>query len=67
MQHRANCVSIVLTLLFLTSSNAQQDDFPVLKGPYLGLILPEIVDTKIRSFTISDHGGAHHGKETKSS
>lgn len=31
-----------------------------------GLILPEKMDTKIRSFIISDHGGAHHGKETKS-
>ena len=30
------------------------------------VILPEEMDTKIRSFIISDHGGVHHGKEKKS-
>jgi len=36
MKYRAIFVGILLSILFVFSSNAQQDDFPVLKGPYLG-------------------------------
>jgi len=43
MKHRAIFVGILLCHIFVFSNNAQQDDFPVLKGPYLGQKPP--VDT----------------------
>lgn len=36
MKHRAFCIAILVSLTFVFISYAQQDDFPVLKGPYLG-------------------------------
>jgi Tol biopolymer transport system component len=46
MKYRAIYVGILLSILFVFISHAQQDDFPVLKGPYLGQkppgIIPEI-------------------------
>ena len=35
MKHREICIAILLSITFVFSSHAQQDDFPVLKGPYL--------------------------------
>jgi len=36
MKYRTICVGIFLSITFVISSNAHQDDFPVLKRPYLG-------------------------------
>ena len=36
MKYRAIFVGILLSIIFVFSSNAQKDDFPVLRGPYLG-------------------------------
>ncbi len=36
MKLKAICVGIILFIIFVFSSHAQQDDFPLLKGPYLG-------------------------------
>lgn len=46
MKPKAIYVGILLSILFAFSSHAQQDEFPVLKGPYLGQkppgMMPEI-------------------------
>jgi Tol biopolymer transport system component len=36
MKHRTLLAGMLLSLTFIFSSHAQQNDFPVLKGPYLG-------------------------------
>lgn len=36
MKHRAIFGGILLSIIFVFNSNAQQGDFPILKGPYLG-------------------------------
>lgn len=50
MKPKAICVGILLPILFVSCINAQQGDFPVLKGPYLGQkppgMTPEIVSTE---------------------
>jgi len=36
MKHRSILLGIMLSIIFIFNSPAQQDDFPILKGPYLG-------------------------------
>jgi len=53
MKQRAICVGILLTLGIVFNCCAQQDDFPVLKGPYLGQNppgnVPKVFEPKIVS------------------
>ncbi len=60
MKYRAIFVGIFLSLLLIFSSHAQQDEFPVLKGPYLGqkppgmnpvIFAPGIVSTDMSEFS----------------
>ena len=55
MKPKAICVGILLSILFVSCINAQQGDFPVLKGPYLGqkppgmtpdVFAPDVLSTK---------------------
>lgn len=50
MKHKEICIAIVLSVTFEFSSHAQQDNFPVLTGPYLGQtpprLTPEVFTTK---------------------
>jgi len=46
MKHRVIYVGILLAVIFVFMSHAQQDDFPVLKGPYLGQTLPGNIPVK---------------------
>ena len=59
MKPKAICVGILLSLMFASCINAQQDDFPILKGPYLGQKLPgmtpEIFAPGIVSYQRSVH------------
>ena len=36
MKYKTLCIGILLSIIFIFQINAQNDDFPVLKGPYLG-------------------------------
>ena len=53
MKHRGIFVGIFLSIVFVFSSHAQKDDFPVLKGPYLGQKppgkVPKVFEPKIVS------------------
>ena len=46
MRYKAIFVVVLLSIIFVSTSHSQQDDFPVLKGPYLGQkppgMIPEI-------------------------
>ncbi len=61
-------LSFPVHCLFLDAGNTKKGEqmrkytalMPIL------LILPEIMDTKIRTLIISVQGGAHHGQEEKS-
>jgi hypothetical protein len=60
MKHRVILVEILISIIFIFSSNAQQDDFPVLKGPYLGQkppgMIPEIFLPGIVTTELNEHG-----------
>ena len=43
MKQKAVMAGILFSILFVFSSHAQQDDFSVLKGPYLGQKPPGLV------------------------
>jgi Tol biopolymer transport system component len=53
MMSKAICVGILLSIVFVSCIKAQQDDFPVLKGPYLGQqppgTMPEVFGPRIIS------------------
>ncbi len=62
MKPKAIFVGLLLSLIFVFSSQAQQGDFPVLKGPYLGqkppgmtpeIFAPGIISTDAFEFSIS--------------
>jgi len=59
MKRSAICVGILLANIFLFSYYAQQDDFPVLKGPYLGQkppgMTPEVFAPGIVSSEHQEH------------
>ncbi len=59
MKPKATCVGILLSIMFVSCINAQQGDFPVLKGPYLGQkppgMTPEIFAPGIVSHQRSVH------------
>ncbi|WP_237064501.1 hypothetical protein, partial [Microbulbifer zhoushanensis] len=48
MKHLYILSSLLLSALFITSASHGQDEFPVLKGPYLGWSYPQKVDTLTR-------------------
>jgi len=58
MRFRAIFVGILLSITFVFTSKAQQDEFPVLKGPYLGQkppgMIPEIFAPGIISTNIHE-------------
>jgi len=61
VKHRAICIAIVLSIIFVISSHAQQNDFPVLKGPYLGQKAPgELPEAFAPSIIFSEN--AVHGQ-----
>jgi Tol biopolymer transport system component len=53
MKHRAIYVVVLLSIIFVLSFSSQQDDFPVIKGPYLGQKppgkVPKVFEPKIVS------------------
>ncbi|MGB7295763.1 MAG: hypothetical protein WBC70_09265 [Candidatus Aminicenantales bacterium] len=51
MKKEAIDVGILLPLIFIVASQAQQSDFPVLKGPYLGQKPPGIRKAAMKIFT----------------
>ena len=60
MKSRTILMGIILSTVFVLNSNAQQDDFPVLEGPYLGqrppglkpeIFAPGIVSTESHEFS----------------
>jgi len=60
LKPRVISVGILLSIIFVFSSNAQQEDFPVLKGPYLGQkppgMVPEIFLPGIVTTELNEHG-----------
>ena len=71
MKHREICIAILLSITFIFSSHAQQKEFPVLKGPYLGQkppgMTPEIFAPGIVSSEHQEHSSlafSPDGKET---
>jgi len=57
MKYGAIYVGILLSIVFVFHSHAQQSDFPILKGPYLGQKQPGIVPVVFASDVVStnDH------------
>jgi Tol biopolymer transport system component len=59
MKYRAIYVGVLLSIIFVLNSNSQQDDFPVLKGPYLGQkppgMTPEVFAPGIVSSEHQEH------------
>jgi hypothetical protein len=53
MRHRAIFVGILLSIIFAFCSHVQQDEFPVLKSPYLGQKPPGMVPQKFAPWLIS--------------
>ncbi len=60
MKQRAIFIRILLSIIFVVINHAQQDDFPLLKGPYLGqkppgmdpvIFAPGIVSTAMSEFS----------------
>jgi len=60
MKLKAISTGILLFIILGFSSNAQQDDFPILKGPYLGQkppgMVPEIFLPGIVTTELNEHG-----------
>jgi Tol biopolymer transport system component len=65
MEHRSICTGIILAILLILTSHAQHNDFPILKGPYLGqkppgmtpeLFVPGMISTKGPEFCITFSG-----------
>jgi len=61
MKFRAVFIGVLLSIMFVSISHSQQDEFPVLKGPYLGqkppgstprLFLPDIITEQVHSTAI---------------
>jgi len=61
MKSKAIFIGILLSIIFIFNSQAQQDDFPVLKGSYLGqkppgmtpeVFAPDIISTNMNASTI---------------
>jgi len=56
MKTKAKFVGIVVSLIFVFSSHAQQNDTPVLKGPYLGQKSPGMTPVVFAAGVVSPDG-----------
>jgi len=69
MKPKKSLIGILLFAAFVFNSNAQQDDFPVLKGPYLGQappgMTPEIFAPGIISTQYHEHSAANFSPDGK--
>lgn len=69
MKQRTIFIGISLSIIFLFISYAQQDEFPVLKGPYLGQkppgLAPELFSPGVISSDINEHSPAAFSPDGK--
>ena len=69
MRYKTFFVVMLLSLIFVFSTHAHQDDFPVLKGPYLGQkppgIIHELFSPGVISSDINEHSPAAFSPDGK--